>query len=238
MSVGLLCTLHDREGESLEAYLEVKGLLKDLYQDIYLTASDVTDKQMIDLLKEDGIKINIIPAEGAGNARREVVRFGLTGENSHFHYCDFDRILTWASNYPRELEEMVPIIEASNYLIIGRTIRAFQTHPMAWRETEKISNKIFSMELGKKVDITAGSCGFSRNAAEIITSYSKDKMTDAEWPMLVYRKADLEVDYIAVEGLEYCHDLNRVKREMDTSQSWLGRLRLAYLISDSAVNTR
>lgn len=40
------------------------------------------------------------------------------------------------------------------------------THPVQGVETENITNKICSLELGKEVDITAGSCSFSRNAGK------------------------------------------------------------------------
>ncbi|MFD2042953.1 hypothetical protein ACFSTA_01375 [Ornithinibacillus salinisoli] len=92
------------------------------------------------------------------------------------------------------MKKIVTEISKYDYLILGRTQRAFQTHPVEWVETEKITNKICSLELNREVDITAGSCSFSRVAAEYISSYSQEKMTDAEWGMIIYRIAGLKVD--------------------------------------------
>lgn len=41
-------------------------------------------------------QVKIIPKAGAVDARRKVAEFGLTGSSTYFHYCDFNRLLTWA----------------------------------------------------------------------------------------------------------------------------------------------
>jgi hypothetical protein len=88
----------------------------------------------------------------------------------------------------------------------------FNTHPIEWVETEKITNKIFSLELGQEADVTAGSSGFSRQSAQLISDNSKDKMTDAEWAMIVYRIGKMKVGYKAVEGLEYREDVREFQK--------------------------
>jgi hypothetical protein len=60
-------------------------------------------------------------------------------------------------NYEWELKNVVQDIPNYHYLILGRTERALKTHPVEWIETEKITNKIFSLEIGQDVDVTAGS---------------------------------------------------------------------------------
>lgn len=62
-------------------------------------------------------------------------------------------------------------------------------------------------------------------------------MTDAEWPMIIHRIARLKVDYIAVEGLEYHDETNGYSRTLTDTDKWFARLRLAYVISESAINT-
>lgn len=211
--------------------------LKEIYKDLFITVSEETDKVLIGELKKNKFNVKIIPKKGAANARREVLKFGLTGSNEYFHYCDFDRLITWVDTYENELKNTVFEITNHDYIIIGRTKRAFNTHPIEWVETEKITNKIFSLELGQEADVTAGSCGFSRQSAELISDNSKDKMMDAEWPMIVYRIGEMKVSYIAVEGLEYREDINGYRRLIDDSSKWLGRVKLCYIISESAINT-
>lgn len=241
-SVALICTAHDPTGKNVELLKATSKILNKVYSKLFVTVSDETDKALIDELKKSNFEIRIIPKKGAAYARREVVKLGLSSNNKFFHYCDFDRLLTWVSKYSEELEKMVfemneKECSSYDYLILGRTERAFNTHPTEWVETEKITNKIFSIELGKDADVTAGSCGFSRICAEYIREYSKDKMTDAEWPMIIHRIAKLRVDYKAVEGLEYHEKVNGYSKQVEDSEKWFGRVRLCYIISESAINT-
>ncbi len=41
---------------------------------------------------------------------------------------------------------------------------------------------------------------------------------------------------LIVEGLEYHEDINSVTREMSRSESWLSRLKLSLIISETACN--
>lgn len=86
--------------------------------------------------------------------------------------------------------------------------------------------------------MTAGSRGFSSNSLDLILQHSVSKTTDAEWAMIVRRIGKGSVGYRAVEGLEYVADLNGnpLSIQLDAN-SWLGRLRLSDLISESAIST-
>lgn len=235
--MGLICVTHDPTGKNINLVKKFGPLLNKIYKDMFITVSEETDKDFISQLENNKFNTKIIPKKGAAHARREVLKFGLTGSNQYFHYCDFDRLLTWADRYGNELKNIVNEIPNHDYLILGRTERAFNTHPIEWVETEKITNKIFSLELGQEADVTAGSSGFSRQSAQLISDNSKDKMTDAEWPMIVYRIGKMKVGYKAVEGLEYREYVNGYTRQVDDSEKWFGRVRLCYIISESAINT-
>ena len=62
-------------------------------------------------------------------------------------------------------------------------------------------------------------------------------MTDAEWPMIVYRIMKQPIHYIEVEGLEYWEATNSDTREVSEGEEWVGRLKLALIISESAITT-
>jgi hypothetical protein len=235
--VALLTVIHDPKGKNIDLCGKLVHKLDNVYSEKYVTISDETCPLYISLLEHGGFKVKRIKKNGAADARRRVVEFGLEGNDEFYHYCDFDRLLTWISGYEDELKAVVSEIPKTSYLIFGRTERAFFTHPLEWIETEKISNKIFSLEFGQEVDITAGSCGFSRNSAKYINKYSKDKMTDGEWPMIVYRIANLKVSYRTVEGLEYKDEANGSANLVTSSDKLFVRLKLAYIISESARNT-
>jgi hypothetical protein len=77
----------------------------------------------------------------------------------------------------------------------------------------------------------------ARQSAQLILENSKDRMTDAECPMIVHRIGKLKVGYKAVEGLEYREDVNGYTRQINESEKWFGRVKLCYIISESAMNT-
>ncbi len=66
---------------------------------------------------------------------------------------DFDRLLTWMKEYPAELNSFIQNIADVDYLIIGRTGRAFPRHILKnVQVTETSINKIMSLQLGKQVE--------------------------------------------------------------------------------------
>ncbi|WP_313892038.1 hypothetical protein [Psychrobacillus sp.] len=233
----LLTVTHDPKGRNIKLFNELQREFEQIYKELFITVSEETSIDLIKEIEKSKFNLKVIPKNGVAHARREVVKFGLTSESLHYHYCDFDRILTWGQTYLTELKAVVTDIQNHDYLVIGRTERAMNTHPVEWIETEKITNQIFSLELGKKADITAGSCAFSKESAELISKYSKEKMTDAEWAMIISRIANQEVNYCSVDGLAYQEEINGLNQEINDSDKWLSRLKLCLIISESAMNT-
>ncbi|MEA3320688.1 MAG: hypothetical protein U9Q88_11725 [Bacillota bacterium] len=232
-----LTVTHDPMGKNIKLFKELQKELKDIYPELYITISDESSNTLIDQIQKSNFKVKVIPKKGAAAARREVVSLGLSGNSDYYHYCDLDRLLTWGANHLDELKLLTSNLPSCDYLILGRTERAMETHPEEWIETEKITNKICSLELGMNVDITAGSCLFSRESAEYINDYSREKMTDAEWAMIVHRIAKLEIGYAPVEGLEYNEEINGITRSLSESEKWMGRLKLSSIISETAITT-
>lgn len=236
-NIGLICTVHDPKGKQVK---NVEGLyekIKDIYRDFYITLSEETSSDLYRKLKENNFNIRVIPKMGAAHARRQVLRFGLEGDNEYFHYCDFDRFLTWANEHLDELDSVAGEVVNKDYLVIGRSEKAFNSHPKEWKETEMITNKIFSLELGIDADVTAGSCGFSRKCGELILKNSKEKMTDAEWPMIAYRMGNMNVGYKAYDGLKFVDEINGYDKIKEEANELFARLRLAYIISETAMST-
>ncbi|MBP2243052.1 hypothetical protein J2Z40_003640 [Cytobacillus eiseniae] len=235
--IALLTITHDPKGKNINLLKKLHKEFEKIYGELFITISDETSYELVKEFENTNFKIKIIPKKGAAEARRAVVSFGLTGTSKYYHYCDFDRLLTWGNNHLDELKNIMNLVPNYDYLILGRTERAFHTHPKAWVETEKITNTICSLELNKEVDITAGSCAFSEECAKYINKYSKDKMTDSEWSMIIYRIAKLGVDFLAVEGLEYQEVINGVGKVVSEAEEWFIRLKLSNIISESALKT-
>ena len=49
------------------------------------------------------------------------------------------------------------------YVCLGRTRRAFATHPYVQRTTERATNRAASLALGRRLDATAGACWLTRD---------------------------------------------------------------------------
>ena len=100
------------------------------------------------------------------------------------------------------------------------------------------------------MDVSAGSKGFSHEAAEYLianTSPVRAIGTDAEWPILLH-KAGFRVDYLAVDGLDWesadryrdhaasPDDQQKAAVQYDTdSQHWALRVEIAREIVESAL---
>lgn len=237
MQVCLVCVVHDIQGRYVNFVRQAAPILADLYSEMCIAVSDQTSGTLVAELQKGGFKTRIVPKAGAANARRDALRFAVGTPYRHFHYCDLDKALTWVLNDASELKEVQDDIDKHDYLIVGRTQQAFYSHPDSWVKTEEITNHIASLELGFEVDITAGSCGLSRHAVESILKHSVAQMTDAEWAMIVRRIAHGTVGYRAVRGLKYVEEVNGPLNDQLDSNSWLSRLRLSYIISQSAILT-
>jgi hypothetical protein len=141
-------------------------------------------------------------------------------------------------------------IPSYDLLVLGRTERAWATHPPYQAETEPLFNKAFALVSGRPWDIGAGSRGLSRRAAEMLLETSQEPTigVDAEWPLLLLNRHGVRVGYRTCEGLEF-ETADRFGAEIEAAGSyaaweaqmsadpgrWVFRLRVALLIAEAAV---
>lgn len=236
MVLALLATIHDPDGNNYEYFKKYSKCLNEIYDRVYITVSDKTDKNYINLIKKSKFNVKVIPKKGAADARRNVIMLGLTGDCDYYHYCDFDRILTWIKYNIEELKNIRSHICKYEYLILGRTESAFLSHPIEWIETENLTNKMFSYYFEKNVDITAGSCAFSKLSAQLISKYSQDIVTDGEWPIIIMKKNN-NIGYMQVDGLRYYEKCNGTIKRFEKSDELLSRVELSCKICKSIAST-
>jgi hypothetical protein len=254
--VTLVSTLHDSAGWSIKPLIEQSDLLGKLYDQRIVVATRGTSQTAIVTLENSGWTL-VLPRSNLGveyitDSRLRVLKAGIKGGTEHVHLVDMDRVLHWAANYPHELREIVGRIPELDFTIIGRTARAFRTHPRNQMDTEAIANKVFSLIYGNEVDITAASRGVSKKAAEILVKYSKGRYFDgdAEWPIILLHRGELNMGYIEAEGLEWETRLKRkhmalpdgslvdVKEYYEKNpESWVYRTMLAHRIAKVALET-
>lgn len=203
--VALVSTMHDPDGRMVETTRLLFSRLLEMYEAVVVAPTFLTSPHMLEAL-EGAVVEPLEESNGCiGVGRRHALRMGLRTNASHLHYCDFDRILHWIERYPEELASTLGELQKHDYTIIGRTDRAFATHPRVQRDTESITNHAFSLWFGQPVDISAGSCGVSRQAATLLLekSVAPTNATDAEWPALVHMTKELGVGFVRTEGLEF-----------------------------------
>ena len=253
--MSLATTLHDSTGWTLQPLSETAKLLDECYDSRLVVVTDGTIPEVVDALKEKGWII-VEPRSRVGvqhitDSRRRVLRAFLEHGSDFTHLVDMDRALHWARSYPEELRRVAAAIQSHEFLVLGRTRRAMDTHPRNQTETEALANKVFSLILGREMDITAASRGISRDAAETILRHSRGRFfdSDSEWPIILHHNG-YELGYMEVEGLEWETQLKRSMmtlpdgRHVDPKQyyeaspeSWVYRLQLAHGIARAAYRT-
>jgi hypothetical protein len=185
-----------------------------------------------------------------GDVRRATIRLGLQAGTSHLQMCDFDRAIHWVAHFPQELDEVITDIPGYDLLVLGRTERAWTTHPPYQADTEPLFNKVFALVTGLSWDVGAGSRGLSRPAAETLLEISQEQTVgvDAEWPLLLLQRDGFRVGHRECEGLEF-ETADRFGPEIEAAggyeaweaqmsadpRRWVHRLRVALLIAEASV---
>jgi hypothetical protein len=254
--VTLVSTLHDSNGWSIEPIKDLSPFLNELFDRRFVVVTKATSSTVVEALGTSGWTL-VTPKSNVGveyisDSRRRVLRASLDAGSDFMQLIDMDRALHWARNYPSELREVVGTIPGHSFLIIGRTKRAFETHPRNQVDTEALANKVFSLIYGRNVDITAASRGVSREAAEVILKYSRGRFfdTDSEWPTILLCASNLKIGYFEAEGLEWETRLKRQKMTLPNGrlvdvkeyyesnpESWVYRTMLAHRVAETALET-
>ncbi|HEX2034942.1 MAG TPA: hypothetical protein VHS99_12225 [Chloroflexota bacterium] len=208
LNLALVSTLHDPQAR-LDAALRARVGGLAAYAGVYLTVTDRTPRGVVERLQGAGAVVIGGKHDQIGVARRLALQAAVDGGHEAFFYCDFDRWLHWAGAYPEELAALPQRLAARRprpwYVCLGRTARAFASHPYVQRVAEGATNRTLSLALGRRLDATAGSCWLSREGATLVLRASQEptNATDLEWPALVYRAAPRRLAGLATEGLEF-----------------------------------
>lgn len=202
MTVALAAAWYPR-GE-LSRFLRLMPRLKEVYSHIVVSLPPEACSEVQDRLEaQQALSFTVSPDWSWGRH----IALGKAYETgaAHIHYADLDRLLRWVEVFPHEWQHIVKTLQEHDCLIVGRTAIAYSTHPQALVQTEAISNLVFSKLLGKAIDLSAGSKGFSRRAVEFIlsnTAPGRALGTDAEWPVVLQR-GGFTIESIFVDGLDW-----------------------------------
>ncbi len=207
--VALAMTVHDPDGRLYDLTAAHQPALNALYAGVVAVYSPTTQPATVQLLREQGVAV--LPQEEAvdigrlGRVRMATVAAGLAAGCGHCQLGDHDRMLHWIAHHPAELAQVVGQVAAHDFLVLGRTDRAFATHPRAQQETERLATHAYYLATGHAWDITAGSRGVSRAALACLQRHAREASVanDGEWPLVIERFPELRLGYLATEGLEF-----------------------------------
>jgi hypothetical protein len=202
MTVALASPWNPR-GE-LTRFQRLHPLLQSVYSDMIITLPPQADEEAVKTLESLPHVRAVVTTEWQ-HGRYLSLKTALETGADHIHYADFDRLLRWVETRPDEWRQTAQVVVLSDCLVIGRTQRAWDTHPHALRETEAVSNGVFSHLLGIPLDLSAGSKGFSRAAAQVLVANTRPDRpmgADSEWIVLLHR-AGFAIETVQVNGLDW-----------------------------------
>ncbi len=208
-NVALALIHYDPRGALFDQTVRVLPRLQQVFADIAIFANAATAPRSIGYLRDQGVRIVAEATQTGlnhlGEVRREAVHLALQGPCPFILYCDFDRILHWMEFHPQELIDVAQQITAHDFTILGRTPRAYATHPRIQRDTEAIINHVFERITDRAWDTGAGARGLARRAAEAVSAQCHDDQisNDVTWPLCLERMGGFTLGYIETEGLEF-----------------------------------
>jgi hypothetical protein len=235
-SVVLATTHHDPEGRLYEQTTRVLSQVRELYDGLAVIATLVTPARDLDVLRAAGVDVLTEVADlpvgmhYLGLWRRRVLERALqiAPEAQHVHFCDLDRVLHWVEYYPDELRAVLAAAAEHDFMVLGRTARAFASHPRVQRDTEHLINHAFHLASGVAWDVTAGSRLLSRRAAKTLLAACPDDTVgcDCSWPLFLWQRGGFALAYHETEGLEF-ETLDRYPEEVAAlggPQAWLAQM--------------
>lgn len=210
MRIGLATTHHDPEGRLYEQMVRLLPTLQELYGGVVVRATAATQARSLDALRAAGARVAVSGSEAdgmqrVGLGRRQAIADALALECDNFHLCDFDRVLHWVEFHREELVAVLDWLPTYDFVVLGRTEGAFNSHPRIQRDTERIINFVYAQVSGDSWDVTAASRGLSRRVAELLVAQSSDDTigNDCTWPLLLRKVGGLTLGYWPVDGLEF-----------------------------------
>lgn len=207
-SVALAATVHDPDGRFVPHLRRAGGDL-ERYAAVSVAATVTTAPEVREALGARGAFVSPVAPGAVGEARRVALRHAALDRAGAVLSCDFDRWLHWAGVHPDELRSLPDRIGVLApdpwYVCLGRSARAFATHPRVQREAEAATNRALELVLGCAVDAVAGASWLSSAGRDLILARSIEatNATDLEWPALIHAAAPARLRALFLEGLEF-----------------------------------
>lgn len=209
-SVILASTLHDPELKLMKLMNPILPMMKALFEDRIVCCTPSTQERVLNFLQDEGFRVVVGKSmDQVGNYKLAIqtsLEYITDSKVQKILYIDFDRLIHWIDSYPEEFSKVLSNNTEIDYLHLGRTSRAFETHPPTQKETESIINEIASKSLGfsEKKDIISVCFLISKKLGKQIINMKNSTTTGfySSWPLIFWNLAESK-RYVEVEGLEW-----------------------------------
>ena len=178
-------------------------LLREVYHHILVVLPPAVEASLVEAL--NGLEIRTVVSSEWSGGRYLALHAALETGAELIHYADLDRLVRWVETREAEWRRSVGTLNQADCVCYGRTPAAYATHPKALVETEATSNRVISHLLGRSMDVSAGSKGFTRQTAVFLDTHTQPGASmgmDAAWLVLLNR-AGYQIKYIEVDGLDW-----------------------------------
>ena len=252
MSIALASAWHPR-GE-MGRFRKIFPKIEAAYAAIMISLPPGTDPAEFSQL-ETLANVSLAVTEDWSWGRQVALRHAFLASPDFIHYADFDRLVRWVETYPEEWRRGLEQIQEADYTIFERSEKAWDSHPQALRQTEKISSGVIAHLVGRFQDFSSGSKGLSRRATRFLLANSREERgssgralgTDAEWTVLLHR-GGFCLQSVQVDGLDW-ESADRFQAQAASPEAqrraaeiydadpenWAQRVRVAQEIVESAL---
>ena len=224
MKTALVSTIHEPQLRLLKLLEEYTPRLDFDDEPRVVAYSPPTHPKMVKALEGLGY-ITVPGSESVQSVYTAALERSLLESPDHVFYIDLDRLLHWVGKYPEEYQQTRRKALEHEFTMVGRTPRAFQTHPQTQTCTEVIANLVASRVLGfKETRDMIGVCwGLSSPLVRLLLSVPQGDAFGffCEWPVVAWRHSTNRA-YVEVEGLEW-ETPDRYEREIEAVgyEAWL-----------------
>ncbi|MHA1274876.1 MAG: hypothetical protein ACTSQP_12155 [Promethearchaeota archaeon] len=209
-SIIIASTLHEPKFRLKAALDKALPFIKKNLENIIVSCTSLTSREVLNYLEKNNFKIIISSKDDRIETYLEAIKFSkkiaANNPEKRILYVDFDRLIHWINNYPDELIETLKKAMEVDLLHIGRSKRAFSTHPNTQQKTERIINSLCSKALNftESRDIISVCYSFTPHLADRLLDYNyKTEMGFyCLWPIILWINANNKL-YIEVEGQEW-----------------------------------
>lgn len=247
-TVNFASTIHDPKKQLKHLIEEVGEKLRTPFSTASVVYTPKTHPDEVAQLEEIGYQ-TFKADETVINTYQVALKQACDSKTSNILYSDLDRALHWMKTYPDEILKFIQTPIKNDFILFGRTKRAFNTHPETQTLTEGIGNKITSklLDFPDTRDVLGTTWLLTPALAKQVLEKEPGNQYGfyIEWPITFWRSA-MNPRYIEVEGLEWetpdrykeeikKQGLEQWKKDYQTHDEWIKRTHMLEDFIDSSL---